>query len=719
MRLQKSFIEPWEGEAEDEIPSTSVLRATRSNTSLTRPDLEVLNRRARFLSAEGQTPTTLELEALQGTNDLLDVNFLDRCLLACRAICRLTIEAQRGRTYATGFLVAPGLLLTNHHVLSSPEIAGRATIEFGYRYNTAGILERGSVFRLSPEKFYISDKKLDYAVVAVQPESETGHDQIAKFGYLRLIAESGKVQKGEFVTIIQHPDGAPLQIALRENEVIKSERDDFTIWYRADTAHGSSGSPVFNDSLQIAALHSSGRIKRNDQGEYALSAGGYTRDLDGLSETDVVWEANVGIRISQICNSLIENAKTSYPDFLEILEVSMAGGDLLSEAVASARMNQPGIISEDIFTKEIKMTANSDPNPFVQKTVESAMPTDNPAIVIPLHLRVTLESPLANSLPMIQTEQKSKQPTSQIEAEARRMQIPVIYDGLEERDGYDPDFLELGPGKSIPLPILSDSGKKIAAPLLDGGGYELRYHKFSIVMHKERRLALLTASNVDWREASKQIDGKRPTRRALTEIPEGVAEQWVTDERIDSKHQLPDIFFSEDRGAFDKGHLVRRDDVCWGSSFEDIQMANGDTFHVTNCSPQTSAFNQSSRGEDNWGDFEDEVERITKSEKVIIFSGPVLEPKDRWFRGRDENGPVRIQIPQQFWKIVVSKGPSGPEAYGFVLEQDVRRITEEEFAVSRNWVKALKRISDIEKLLRGWVDLTSLKMIDQFNRVGG
>ena len=171
MRLQKSFIEPWEGEAEDEIPSTSVLRATHPNTSLTRPNLEVLNRRARFLSAEGQTPTTLELEAVQGTNDLLDVNFLDRCLLACRAICRITIEAQRGRTYATGFLVAPGLLLTNHHVLSSPEIAGRATIEFGYRYNTAGILERGSVFKLSPEKFYISDKKLDYAVVAVQPES--------------------------------------------------------------------------------------------------------------------------------------------------------------------------------------------------------------------------------------------------------------------------------------------------------------------------------------------------------------------------------------------------------------------------------------------------------------------------------------------------------------------------------------------------------------------
>jgi endonuclease G len=146
-------------------------------------------------------------------------------------------------------------------------------------------------------------------------------------------------------------------------------------------------------------------------------------------------------------------------------------------------------------------------------------------------------------------------------------------------------------------------------------------------------------------------------------------------------------------------------------------MANGDTFHVTNCSPQTSAFNQSSRGEDNWGDFEDEVERITKSEKVIIFSGPILAPQDRWFRGRDENGPVRIQIPQQFWKIVVSKGSSGPEAYGFVLEQDVRTITEEEFAVSRNWIRAVKRISDIENLLRGWVDLSPLKMIDQSDRI--
>ncbi len=93
------------------------------------------------------------------------------------------------------------------------------------------------------------------------------------------------------------------------------------------------------------------------------------------------------------------------------------------------------------------------------------------------------------------------------------------------------------------------------------------------------------------------------------------------DWRIPKDHQLPDVFFNEDRGAFDKGHLVRRDDVCWGSTFKDIQKGNGDTYHTTNCSPQTAAFNQAAKGEDNWGDLEDLVGKETRAEKVDHLLG--------------------------------------------------------------------------------------------------
>jgi endonuclease G len=179
------------------------------------------------------------------------------------------------------------------------------------------------------------------------------------------------------------------------------------------------------------------------------------------------------------------------------------------------------------------------------------------------------------------------------------------------------------------------------------------------------------------------------------------------------------VFYSKDRGAFDKGHLVRRDDVCWGTTFDDIQKGNGDTYHVTNCSPQIKQFNQGSQGEDNWGDLESHVQKATKQdlEKVVIYAGPLFKANDRWFNGKDDDGTVRVQIPSRYWKIVVNKGPSGPQAYGFVLEQDVRAITEEEFFVTEEWIGAMKRISEIEAALRGWVSLEALKPIDQFDAV--
>jgi endonuclease G len=306
-----------------------------------------------------------------------------------------------------------------------------------------------------------------------------------------------------------------------------------------------------------------------------------------------------------------------------------------------------------------------------------------------------------------------------LEREAWPMQLPVIYDGLDERKGFDRDFLKLDNDVVVERPRLTAKGKKVAAPLLGSGDFELKYHKFSVIMHKTRRMALLTAANVDWSPALRKVNGRKPSRIELSEIPPNTIELWTTDERIDARHQLPDRFYTDDGGAFDKGHLVRRDDVCWGSSFEDIQMANGDTYHTTNCSPQILSLNQASRGDYNWGDFEGEIQRITKSEKIILFSGPVLEAKDRWFRGSDDDGALRLQVPRRFWKIVVAKGDNGPEAFGFIFEQDIRAITEVEFAVSADWVHAMVPIRDIKTLLRGWVNLSALEAIDQYDREHG
>jgi endonuclease G len=299
--------------------------------------------------------------------------------------------------------------------------------------------------------------------------------------------------------------------------------------------------------------------------------------------------------------------------------------------------------------------------------------------------------------------------------EAPKMQVPFIYGGLEHRKGYQEDFLELDDGEVVSLPMLTPLGKSVTAKLEDGTE-ELKYHKFSVVVHRGRRMALFTASNVDWREASKVVDGHKPTRKELTGLEDGQLEQWMIDWRIPESDQLPDIFYTKDGGAFDKGHLVRREDVCWGKNFKDIQKANGDTYHTTNCSPQVSSFNQASRGEDNWGDLEGLVQKQTKSEKSIVFSGPVFEDDDRLFEGRDAKGVVMVRIPTRFWKIIVVKGLNGPEAYGFVIEQDLSQVPlREEFTVPSTWRTYMRSTEEIEQSLHGLAQFSWLKQHDQFN----
>jgi endonuclease G len=297
------------------------------------------------------------------------------------------------------------------------------------------------------------------------------------------------------------------------------------------------------------------------------------------------------------------------------------------------------------------------------------------------------------------------------------MKEPIVARHLDKREGYDPAFLELDDDKVIPLPKLTATGEKIVARI-DGETPELKYHKFSIVMHKKRRLALFTASNVDWRDELRRINGRKPTRKELTGLGDNDTEKWFTDERIAENQQLPDKFFTKDGTNFDKGHIVRRDDVCWGTSFKDIQKANGDTYHTTNCSPQISEFNQAAQGKDNWGDLENLVQHETDAERAIVFAGPVLSKHDQRFEGVDEKGEVLIQIPSKFWKIIVTKGDDGPQAFGFVLEQDLSQVPLE-FAVPAPWRRFMRKIEDIEGMLFGLAKLDAIQPFDQFDKLRG
>ena len=183
---------------------------------------------------------------------------------------------------------------------------------------------------------------------------------------------------------------------------------------------------------------------------------------------------------------------------------------------------------------------------------------------------------------------------------------------------------------------------------------------------------------------------------------------------VDGKFQLPDVFFTKDRKAFDKGHVVRRDDVAWGRTYDILRRANGDTYHVTNCSPQVAGFNRSAEGEDNWGDLENHVLSEAVSERLCVFAGPVLAQDDEVFTGKGDGGAVlRAKIPQRFWKVIVARVDDGLAAYGFVLEQDLSAV-DFEFIVPEEFQKVMTSIADIEAMT-GVVFEPAIRLSDQFD----
>jgi endonuclease G len=294
------------------------------------------------------------------------------------------------------------------------------------------------------------------------------------------------------------------------------------------------------------------------------------------------------------------------------------------------------------------------------------------SIVVPLHVTIRLGGPAAPQ-PVSITAPAIQDGQGAIEA----LVMPWHDDDYSARVGYKSDFL----GIDVPMPGPKDAS--VVAQTIDGEDV-LHYQNFSIVMHAKRRMALVTASNVTAEAKLKKPEsGRLYTRKGLSGLGKNDQERWFIDPRLDEDSQLPDVFYTRDEGAFDKGHIVRREDVAWGKTYDLLRIANGDTYHLTNCSPQVAGFNRSSLGEDNWGDLEDHVLKGASSERYCQFAGPVLDPNDEVFVGRAGGTKrVRVKIPSRYWKVIAVRNEDGISSFGFMLEQDLSDVPFEEFVAA-------------------------------------
>jgi endonuclease G, mitochondrial len=550
----------------------------RSLRNSIKPDSEPtaaeLGARITHAARSGGGFTGRDFENIMGRNDLLPVNYLTRGVMATAAVGRVDVPEEFGGngSWGTGFLISPRLMITNNHVINSPEAARRAAIEFGYERDANGRFKTSRRFRLDPDLAFITSDKnqLDYTLVALMPESDDRSARIDEFGFLRLEPGIHKVRAGEFVTIIQHPNGEEKFIAIRENKVLQIGAgqagfgQDF-LWYASDTAPGSSGAPAFNDNWQVVAVHHRGvPVIKKDNGAtlYQRTSGDWIAEDEAKAlPADLLrWEGNEGVRVSSIVGNIRQqqqqaaNASSLVKDLLD---------DIDGIRPMSGRNERVSIVSPMATPSSIATSTGADE--FL---------------------------------------------------EARRTQTQVhAIEHFAGRKGYEPNFL----GRVIPLPTLTDRALRFGsiAPVSGTQDNVLRYEHFSIVFNATRRLAFFTAVNIDGSQS----------------VNLGRDDAWYFDGRLPQNLQVGNDFYSNEPGGnyFDRGHLVRRLDPVWGDPATAAR-ANEDSFHWTNCSPQYYAFNQ---GATLWQGLENFILTNTDQDdlKASVFTGPLFRDEDELHRG--------------------------------------------------------------------------------------
>jgi endonuclease G, mitochondrial len=267
-------------------------RALLDRTPIASAPPETVRRRLAHALSEGLDASELAVDRVLTGADGLTVSYLERGMIASDAVARVEVHDDEAKLvgFGTGFMISPRLFLTTNLVLPSAERASHSWLEFRYEFDALGRAIEPVTFAFDPVSFFFTDPDLDFTVVAIAEQSADRAVNVASFGWLRLNPDGDTALPGEWLTLVHHPGGKPKQVALRQNLLV--DVTDSELWYVTDTAPGSSGAPVFNDSWQVVALHGLGAPARGVSGEILTCDGAPFSD-----ETDdgaVVWRASLG-----------------------------------------------------------------------------------------------------------------------------------------------------------------------------------------------------------------------------------------------------------------------------------------------------------------------------------------------------------------------------------------------------------------------------------------
>jgi hypothetical protein len=205
----------------------------------------------------------LRLEAAVGREITAPAALLEVLAKRRRAVARIRGEGvdfsgvdQPQPWHGTGFLVGRNLLLTNHHVLNSIEVASKAVAEFDFEVPSEDLLAGTSstiakkTFELDPRRLFVTSpvgSGLDFTFVWVDEAAEQD------MGSIPMERASFTVRRGEQAYVIHHPRGEPKQVSLDDTDILNIQST--VIHYSSDTDYGSSGAPVLDRQGRLIALH--------------------------------------------------------------------------------------------------------------------------------------------------------------------------------------------------------------------------------------------------------------------------------------------------------------------------------------------------------------------------------------------------------------------------------------------------------------------------------
>jgi V8-like Glu-specific endopeptidase len=224
-----------------EHPNNSILIEAEKGrlTQVKAPDMD------KDLTWKGDMSADTVERIMGKQSTFLPVSFLEIGYKRARAVARVCLS---NGEYGTGFLLKDNLFLTNNHVISNPDQAKGATIQFNYQQAVSGLDLNPEPFHLDPDKGFNTSVDDDWTFIRIKGDAN------ADWGAIEV--NDVDLSKTERVNIIQHPGGGPKQVALYHNVV--AYLDERRIQYLTDTLPGSSGSPVFDSQWRVVALHHSG-----------------------------------------------------------------------------------------------------------------------------------------------------------------------------------------------------------------------------------------------------------------------------------------------------------------------------------------------------------------------------------------------------------------------------------------------------------------------------